>query len=237
MWITDNIDPETHFQETIDIARSQDGGTFGYDPEVASDTIRPCALAIMATAGVLQEHYYGTEYNASCTQAFHDILNVVNSHPALEPQATRLACPASTNGYAHLKTSADGQSKALCIFNRSTSANSITVDLSGTGLEIPQTPVNLMTDSPGPEITSTNYTVTVDESDNYGGFLLFDVSPPCLYNLAGDMNDDCMVELTDFAELEAGWQSPYDMADLIEMAVDWLIDCNITPSNPACIPK
>ena len=161
MWITDNIDPETHFQETIDIARSQDGGTFGYDPEVASDNIRPCALAIMATAGVLQEHYYGTEYNASCTQAFHDILNVVNSHPALEPQATRLACPASTNGYAHLKTSADGQSKALCIFNRSTSANSITVDLSSAGLEIPQTPINLMTGSPGPEITSTNYTDTV----------------------------------------------------------------------------
>ena len=41
------------------------------------------------------------------------------------------------------------------------------------------------------------------------------------------------VDFEDFA-IVAGWQSPYDMTDLKEMAADWLIDCDITPDDPAC---
>jgi hypothetical protein len=43
----------------------------------------------------------------------------------------------------------------------------------------------------------------------------------CQYKLTGDLNDDCRVNLYDFAS----------------MAANWLIDCNIDPSNPACVPK
>jgi len=43
----------------------------------------------------------------------------------------------------------------------------------------------------------------------------------CLYNLAGDLNDDCKVDFRDFAI----------------MADNWLIDCNTDPSNPVCVPK
>ncbi len=43
----------------------------------------------------------------------------------------------------------------------------------------------------------------------------------CKYNLAGDLNDDCKVDFTDFAK----------------MAMKWLVDCNIDPENPACVPK
>jgi len=45
-------------------------------------------------------------------------------------------------------------------------------------------------------------------------------------DLPGNLNDDYRVDLLDFALLGAGWQNPYDMTDLVEMAVDWLIDCN-----------
>jgi hypothetical protein len=43
----------------------------------------------------------------------------------------------------------------------------------------------------------------------------------CQYVLTGDLNDDCRVNL----------------ADLAVMAENWLIDCNLNPSDPACIPK
>jgi hypothetical protein len=45
-------------------------------------------------------------------------------------------------------------------------------------------------------------------------------------NLPVDLNDDDRIDLLDFALLGAGWQNSYDMTDLEEMAVDWLIDCN-----------
>ena len=43
----------------------------------------------------------------------------------------------------------------------------------------------------------------------------------CLYVLAGDLNNDCKVDFYDFAL----------------MAANWLVDCDITPRNPACVPK
>ena len=43
----------------------------------------------------------------------------------------------------------------------------------------------------------------------------------CKYELAGDLNDDCKVDFADFAM----------------MAANWLIDCNLNPENPACVPK
>ena len=45
--------------------------------------------------------------------------------------------------------------------------------------------------------------------------------PPCLYILAGDLNDDCKVDFADFAV----------------MAANWLVDCGAVPTDPACVPK
>jgi hypothetical protein len=47
------------------------------------------------------------------------------------------------------------------------------------------------------------------------------IKKPCLYVLAGDLNDDCKVNFFDFAI----------------MAANWLIDCDLTPENPACTHK
>jgi hypothetical protein len=43
----------------------------------------------------------------------------------------------------------------------------------------------------------------------------------CEYVLAGDMNDDCKFDFHDFAL----------------MAMNWLIDCDVTPGDPACVSK
>lgn len=45
--------------------------------------------------------------------------------------------------------------------------------------------------------------------------------PPCRYDLAGDLNDDCKV----------------DLADLAIFAANWLVDCELVPDNPACIAR
>jgi len=42
----------------------------------------------------------------------------------------------------------------------------------------------------------------------------------CLYELIGDINNDCRFDLLDFAL----------------MAANWLIDCVADPFNPACVP-
>lgn len=43
----------------------------------------------------------------------------------------------------------------------------------------------------------------------------------CSYKPVGDLNEDCQVTL----------------ADLAIMVQAWLIDCNVTPENPACLPQ
>ncbi|MGA2070037.1 MAG: RCC1 domain-containing protein [Sedimentisphaerales bacterium] len=43
----------------------------------------------------------------------------------------------------------------------------------------------------------------------------------CQFNLAGDLNNDCRVDLDDFA-IFAG---------------NWLVDCYADPNNPSCVPK
>ncbi|MFC1636251.1 hypothetical protein ACFL5Z_15580, partial [Planctomycetota bacterium] len=44
---------------------------------------------------------------------------------------------------------------------------------------------------------------------------------PCLYRLAGDLNNDCKVDFADFAV----------------MASNWLVDCAFDPTHPACVPN
>ena len=43
----------------------------------------------------------------------------------------------------------------------------------------------------------------------------------CPFSLAGDLNNDCRIDLADFAIL----------------ADSWLVDCYANPRNPACVPK
>jgi predicted RNase H-related nuclease YkuK (DUF458 family) len=67
-------------------------------------------------------------------------------------------------------------------------------------------------------IAGTTSSFGVESFDVYLIKLSADV---CQYVLLGDVNSDCKVDFYDFAL----------------MAANWLIDCNINPSDPACIPK
>ncbi|MBN1392082.1 MAG: hypothetical protein JW947_04685, partial [Sedimentisphaerales bacterium] len=54
-----------------------------------------------------------------------------------------------------------------------------------------------------------------------GGYHSLALKHVCQFLLAGDLNDDCKVDLSDFAV----------------MGTNWLIDCDTNPSDPACVPK
>lgn len=51
------------------------------------------------------------------------------------------------------------------------------------------------------------------------------------------LNNDCSVELRDFSEMSIGWQNDYVLQDLVIMAENWLVNCDLNQSNSACIPK
>ena len=59
----------------------------------------------------------------------------------------------------------------------------------------------------------------------------------CYFLLAGDLNDDCRVDLTDLFILAAAWLDDYYMPELATLCSSWLVDCQVDPSHPACIPK
>jgi hypothetical protein len=66
--------------------------------------------------------------------------------------------------------------------------------------------------------------IELDSGDAYLDNFVVDsgtIVPICMYAIAGDLNDDCKVDFSDFAL----------------MAENWLIDCQANPSNPACVPK
>ncbi len=54
-----------------------------------------------------------------------------------------------------------------------------------------------------------------------GAYRSLGVKAVCDFDLAGDVNRDCRVNFSDFAIT----------------AANWLIDCDQTPENPACVPK
>jgi hypothetical protein len=56
---------------------------------------------------------------------------------------------------------------------------------------------------------------------DYDVYLIKLSAEVCQYVLFGDVSNDCKVDFYDFAI----------------MAANWLIDCNINPSDPACTPK
>ena len=59
------------------------------------------------------------------------------------------------------RTSLDGSKTALLIYNFSNETKNVTVNLSGSGINTNQTPVDLYNGGNGPAITSSNYTVSL----------------------------------------------------------------------------
>ncbi|MHC4749054.1 MAG: hypothetical protein ACYTFW_04185, partial [Planctomycetota bacterium] len=43
----------------------------------------------------------------------------------------------------------------------------------------------------------------------------------CQFTLVGDLDDDCIV----------------NFYDIVIMVKNWLVDCNMAPNDPGCVPK
>ncbi len=76
--------------------------------------------------------------------------------------------------------------------------------------------------------------VIVDTTTNPGFTTVMNLAyveciPPLM-----DLNFDCKIDLADYADLAAGWQSLYDIYNLRDLAEDWLLDCIQDPHNPMC---
>lgn len=111
--------------------------------------------------------------------AYDDVFRALKRSPALAPGASRIQRPAAICGggsadqvYAIERTSTDGSRTALNIYNFTNTPQCITVDLSGSAIMAPQTPVDLSTQQDGPPITSASYDVQLPAF----GYLFLDVA-------------------------------------------------------------
>lgn len=109
------------------------------------------------------------------TQAQRDMLYTLmkaqSSYAALSPSGLRVKLPTNDNGkyYAFLRTNKDGSVKAVVVLNYQPAAAEITVDLTGIGVGLHQTPIDLVTGKPAAPITSASHRVKVPA---YGATIL-----------------------------------------------------------------
>jgi len=93
------------------------------------------------------------------------------------------------------------------------------------------------------ELEAGSYTLVLVVQDSidvvYPSYLAVDgltieggSDPICQYDLAGDENNDCKVDFSDYALLA---NQETDFGALATMAANWLIDCNAKPLDSACI--
>ena len=99
--------------------------------------------------------------------------------PALAPGAARVRRPANIcdggsadRVYAIERTSTDGSRTALNVYNSTNAPRCVTVDLSGSTIEVPQTPLDLSTQGHGSPISSASYDVRLPAF----GYLFLDVA-------------------------------------------------------------
>lgn len=87
----------------------------------------------------------------------------------------------------------------------------------------------------------------------YRPLLTVTYTPPCLFDLIGDLNNDCRADSSDLEFMADIWLADctnpakpcYDLnqdniTNLVEFAAiasTWLTDCDMLPVNPQCIPK
>ena len=92
-----------------------------------------------------------------------NLLRAQTSYKALAPAGLRVKLPTNDNNkyYAFKRTNKAGTSKALVILNYQDSSQTITVDLTNTGIDTNQTPIDLLSGGAGQAITSPSYTVTL----------------------------------------------------------------------------
>lgn len=147
---------------------------------------RALDAAVQAGMGALysidNEEIY-TLLTATAQTKYDDVFRALKRSPALAPGASRVQRPANICGggsasqvYAIERTSTGGppgrSRTALNIYNFKSTPQCVTVNLSGSTIRVPQTPIDLSTQLSGPPITSTSYNVQLPAF----GYLFLDVA-------------------------------------------------------------
>jgi Alpha amylase, catalytic domain len=166
-------DLEAHWQTYFDERRERnpDLGVNAWSLYVFDMSAEQRALdaAVQAGMGALYsidvEEIYSRLTEAERT-AYDDVFSALKRSPALAPGASRVQRPAAICGggsadqvYAVERTSADGTRTALNVYNFTDTPRCITIDLTDSGIAVPQTPVDLSTERDGTPITSSSYDV------------------------------------------------------------------------------
>lgn len=93
----------------------------------------------------------------------------------------------------------------------------------------------------------------IDGSGEYGngqcyyGYASFRIIiPKCLFDLIGDLNNDCTVDFEDLEVVASNWltagepdyndDANVSFNDYARLARSWLINCRKDPGNPRCVP-
>ncbi len=155
---------EPHLRAVHDVATRDGGGSFSYQVTstlTAAQRVEEAAL-IEASGIMLEVDPLDIPLSAATDAKIYAVLNGVDRDSGNSPDASRLDLPTSSvHAYAMLRTSRNGRNKALDIFNFDSRPLTVTADLAGAGLRVPQTPRNLVTGGRGRRITSGSYTVTL----------------------------------------------------------------------------
>lgn len=108
----------------------------------------------------LIENSNGPNLPAAALEGVWDVFRILRKSPALAPSASRERVPAGdgARAYAIKRSSADGSRSALLLYNFDDSEASITLDLAGTEITVPQQSIDLATGEPGPELETATPT-------------------------------------------------------------------------------
>ncbi|GAA1668656.1 hypothetical protein GCM10009745_08860 [Kribbella yunnanensis] len=89
------------------------------------------------------------------------LMRAQNASPALAPLGLRVRIPTNDDHkyYAYKRLNKDGTAKALVLLNFRNTAQTVSVDLTGTGIATSQTPTDLVESKPGPPISGSTYQV------------------------------------------------------------------------------
>ncbi|MFF4305466.1 alpha-amylase family glycosyl hydrolase [Streptomyces sp. NPDC001601] len=158
-----------------DAAENLDPHTYPTYPQ--DDVMRVQEAALLAGSGMLYGAGMYDQYirwSPELKSRWERVLETVNANKALLPAAGRTRVPAGDDPkvYAMRRTSEDGKQTALLVYNFSSTAKNVTVDLSGTGIDKHQTPKDLYKGGSANAINGNTYTVSLPAY----GFKILDVT-------------------------------------------------------------
>ncbi|MFD6697921.1 MULTISPECIES: alpha-amylase family glycosyl hydrolase [unclassified Microbacterium] len=154
-WSIGGDDPEANFANHT------------YPTYANDDVMRVQEAALLAGSGVLYGSPMYDQYltwSPTLRANWDRVLSTVNNNKALLPAASRdrvATLGSDTKVFAQRRTSEDGKQTALLVYNFNPTPTTVTVDLTGTGIDQKQNPKDLYNGGKGAKIDGSSYSVTL----------------------------------------------------------------------------